>query len=255
MMKTKSIKTTFSGSQGNRLDARLELPPKTPKAFIIFSHCFTCTKDILTAYRGSRLLAQQGYAVLRFDFSGLGESEGNFAECNFSTTIEDLHAAIDFLSEQYDPPEVLIGHSLGGTSSLIAAIDAPAIQRVVTIASPSQPAHVLHHFEQSVALLEQGIAASFEIAGKLYEVNPQFLTDVRQWDLQQQLKKLNKPVLLFNVENDALVSDDDAREIKQWINGSTTLINLKNTDHLLSDKKAHTNAMTQIVHWLEQKPA
>ena len=142
MIKTKSIKTSFNGSFANRLDAKLELPPGKPEAFIIFSHCFTCTKDILTAYRSSRLLAQNGYAVLSFDFSGLGRSEGDFAECNFSTNVDDLHAAIHFLTEDYAAPSILIGHSLGGTTSLAAATDADCIQNVVTIASPSQPAHV-----------------------------------------------------------------------------------------------------------------
>lgn len=198
------------------------------------------------------MLAQQGYAVLRFDFSGLGDSEGDFSECNFSTTVEDLQAAIKFLSEHYEKPEILVGHSLGGTSSLVAAIDAKEIKKVITIASPSQPAHVLHHFEQALTLLEQGVPSSIEIAGKFYDINPQFVDDVRQWDLQRQLKKLNKPVLIFNVENDALVDEDDAREIEQWVNGNTLLINLKNTDHLLSDKKAHSYAISQVIHWLEK---
>jgi putative redox protein len=252
MNKTKSIKTSFTGSRGNKLDARLELPAETPIAFIIFSHCFTCTKDILTAYRSSRLLAQQGYAVLRFDFSGLGDSEGDFAECNFSTTVEDLHAAIDFLSENYETPEILIGHSLGGTSSLAAAIESEKIKKVITIASPSQPAHVLHHFQQALTLLEQGIASSFKVAGKFYNINPQFVIDVRKWDMQQELNKLNKLVLIFNVKNDSLVSEEDASEIKQWISGEPDLIHLENTDHLLSDKKAHAYAISRIVQWLDE---
>jgi len=252
MNKTKSIKTSFTGSRGNKLDARLELPTEIPIAFIVFSHCFTCTKDILTAYRSSRLLAQQGYAVLRFDFSGLGDSEGDFAECNFSTTVEDLHAAIKFLSENYETPEILIGHSLGGTTSLAAAIDSEEIKKVITIASPSQPAHVLHHFQHALTLLEQGIPSSFEVAGRLYDINPQFVIDVRKWDMQKELKKLNKPVLIFNVRNDALVSEEDSNEIKQWISGETDLIHLDNTDHLLSNKEGHTYTISQIVQWLAE---
>ncbi|VAW53546.1 hypothetical protein MNBD_GAMMA05-420 [hydrothermal vent metagenome] len=252
MNKTKSIKTSFIGSNGNRLDARLEMPDETPKAFIIFSHCFTCTKDILTAYRSSRLLAQQGYAVLRFDFSGLGESEGDFAECNFSTTVADIHAAIQFLSENYETPEILIGHSLGGTSSLAAAIDALEIKRVITIASPSQPAHVLHHFGQALTLLEQNIPSSFEVAGKLYDINPQFIDDVKKWDMQARLAGLKNSVLIFNVRNDALVSEDDASEIERWLGGETELIHLENTDHLLSDKTTHAYVMSQVVQWLKK---
>ncbi|HHJ35062.1 MAG TPA: alpha/beta hydrolase [Gammaproteobacteria bacterium] len=255
MIKTRSIKITFAGSNGNRLDARLELPVGKIRDFIIFSHCFTCTKDILTAYRSSRILAKQGYAVLRFDFSGLGDSEGDFAECNFSTTVEDLHAAINFLAVHYEEPAILMGHSLGGTSSLAAAIDAPAIRKVITIASPSQPEHVLHHFEQALTLLEQGIPASFEVAGKFYDINPQFVDDVRRWDMQQKLTKLDKPVLIFNVKNDALVSEDNASEIERWVKGETLLIDLDDTDHLLSDRKAHAYAISRAVDWLEDQDA
>ncbi|MCK5395604.1 MAG: alpha/beta hydrolase [Gammaproteobacteria bacterium] len=253
MIKTKSIKTSFVASNGNQLDARLELPSGKAKAFIIFSHCFTCTKEILTAYRSSRMLAKSGYAVLCFDFSGLGNSEGDFSNCNFSTTIEDINAAIHFLSENYTTPTILIGHSLGGTSSLAAAIDNDCIKKVVTIASPSQPAHVLHHFGHALTMLEQNIPSSFEVAGDFYDMNPQFVEDVRAWDMQTQLAKLNKPVLIFNVENDALVGEENASEIEQWVKGETTLIDLKGTDHLLSNKEANMDVVDKIVAWLEKR--
>ena len=251
MVKTKSIKTSFIGSHGNRLDARLELPEGDAKAFIIFSHCFTCTKDIITVYRSSRMLAQHGYAVLRFDFSGLGNSEGDFADSNFSTTIEDINAAAEYLSTRHTAPSILIGHSLGGTSSLAVAINNDSIKKVITIASPSQPAHVLHHFGYALTMLEQNISASFEVAGNFYDMNPQFVEDVRNWDMQNQLAKLNKPVLIFNVENDALVSKENASEIEQWVKGETTLINLKNTDHILSNKQSIADVVQYIVDWLE----
>jgi len=251
MIKTKSIKTSFIGSQGNQLDARLELPSGKPKAFIIFSHCFTCTKDIITTYRSSRFLAQKGYAVLRFDFSGLGDSTGDFSNCNFTTTIEDINAAIRYLTEHYTAPNVLIGHSLGGTSSLAAAVDNDEIKKIITIASPSQPAHVLHHFGHALTMLEQDIPSSFEVAGAFYDINPQFVDDVRSWDMQTHLSKLNKPVLIFKVESDALVNEENAVEIQQWVRGDTTLVNLKNTDHLLSNKEANKDAVRYIVDWLE----
>ena len=172
MIKTKSIKTSFIGSQGNQIDARLELPSGEAKAFIIFSHCFTCTKDILTTYRSSRFLAQKGYAVFRFDFSGLGVSTGDFSNCNFTTSVEDINAAIRYLTDHYIAPTILIGHSLGGTSSLAAAIVNDDIKKVITIASPSQPSHVLHHFGQALTMLEQNIPSSFEVAGVFYDINP-----------------------------------------------------------------------------------
>jgi esterase/lipase len=252
MIKTKSIKTSFIGSQSNRLDARLELPSGEPKAFIVFSHCFTCTKDIITTYRSSRFLAQNGYAVLRFDFSGLGASTGDFSNCNFTTTIEDINAAIRYLTDHHTAPTVLLGHSLGGTSSLAAAVDNDDIKKVITIASPSQPAHVLHHFGHALTMLEQNIPSSFEVAGSFYDINPQFLEDVRSWDMQTHLSKLDKPVLIFKVENDELVNAEDADEIQQWVQGETTLVNLKNTDHLLTDKEVNMAAVQSIVDWLEK---
>ncbi len=251
MNKTRSIKTSFIGSQRNRLDGRLEFPTGKIKAFIIFSHCFTCTKDILITYRSSRLLAQAGYAVLRFDFSGLGDSEGDFANCNFSTTVEDCLAAIQFLSKNYSAPSILIGHSLGGTTSLAAAIEATCIKQVVTIAAPSQPTHVLHHFNHALMLLEQDIPSSFEVAGKFYAINPQFVVDIHQWNMQTYLGKLNKPALIFKVEDDALVNEKDASDIEQWVKGETTLINLANTDHLLSSKQANIDVINKIIAWLE----
>jgi len=253
MYKTHTIKTSFIGSKGNRLDARLERPDATPKAFIIFAHCFTCTKDILIVYRSSRLLAQQGYAVLRFDFAGLGDSEGDFSDCNFSTTVEDTHAAINFLKENYTTPSILIGHSLGGTTSLATAATASSIEKVVTIAAPSQASHVLHHFEHALSLLEQNIPASFEVAGKFYDINPQFVTDVRSWDMQQILNEVTQATLVFKIENDAQVAENNADEIVQWTRGETDLITLQGTDHLLSDKQANSEVIEKIVDWLEQR--
>lgn len=197
------------------------------------------------------MLAKNGYAVLRFDFAGLGASEGEFANCNFSTTVEDINSAIHYLTENHTAPTILIGHSLGGTSSLVAAIANDCIEKTITIASPSQPAHILHHFGYALTMLEQNIASSFEVAGNVHDINPQFVEDVREWDMQNQLARLDKPVLIFNIENDALVNEGNASEIEQWVNGKTTLINLKDTDHILSNKEANEEMVERIVDWLE----
>lgn len=251
MVKTKSIKAVFTGNNGHRLDARLELPLEETKAFIIFSHCFTCTKDIITAYRSSRILAKHGYAVLRFDFSGLGDSEGDFANCNFSTSVEDINGAIDYLTDNYSAPSILIGHSLGGTSSLASAINNDCITKIITIASPSQPAHVLHHFGNALHQLEQDIPASIAVAGTSYDINPQFVNDVRAWDMSVQLQQLNKSVLIFNVENDAVVGAKNANELQQWIAGETLLIDLHDTDHILSSKQANAIMVEKMIVWIE----
>lgn len=258
-MKTKTIKCHFKNKQSFTLDARLDVPKDFDsnaidkiKALVIFCHCFTCSKDTITTYRISRLLAEQGYAVLRFDFMGLGNSEGDFSSTTFASTQDDLNSAINFLSENYQPPDFLMGHSFGGTTALSVAQNHDSIKGVVTVASPSEPEHVLHHFGHALTPLEQGIAASFEVAGEFYDIEPQFVEDVRSIDMQSCLSALDKPVLIFNIENDALVGEDNAKEIQQWTRAETELVTLKNTNHLLSDKTATTDVAGRIVDWIEK---
>ena len=202
-------------------------------------------------FRISRLLAAQGIAVLRFDFTGLGNSEGDFARSNFTTNVADVHAAMEFLRRDYAAPSLLVGHSLGGTALLEAAIDVESIKAVVTIASPSQPDHVLHHFGHALTMLEQGIAASIEVAGQHYDLEPQFIEDLRQYDMQQRLALLNKPVLIFKVRHDALVDDHNADEINAWTSGPSRIITLDKADHLLSNKDDAALVADEIMAWFE----
>ena len=256
-MKTKSIKCNYKNSRGFALDARLDVPAdidiKKVATFIIFCHCFTCTKETITSFRLSRLLAEQGFGVLRFDFTGLGNSEGDFASSNFSTTQDDLRSAINFLKDKYQAPLFLMGHSLGGTTALSVAQDYDFVKGVVTVASPSKPEHVLHHFGHALTLLEQNIAASFEVAGQHYAIEPEFVEDVRNTDMQSILSRLDKTVLIFSIENDAVVGEDNAKEIQQWVKGETQLIILRNTDHLLSDRQSSADVAKKIIEWLDIK--
>ncbi len=255
-MKTKSIKCNFKNSRGLILDARLDVPVdvenNTDISYIIFCHCFTCSKETITTFRLSRLLAEQGYGVLRFDFTGLGNSEGDFASSNFSTTQDDLRSAIHFLKTNNQSPTFLMGHSLGGTTALSVAQDYSNIKGIVTVASPSTPGHVLHHFGHALTLLEQNIPASFEVAGQFYDIEPSFVDDVRSFDMKQQLSNLTKPVLVFNIENDTLVNEIDAQQIKDWSASKTTLINVTGSDHLLSNREATTLVVDDIVKWIKR---
>lgn len=259
-MKTKSIKCNFKNSRGITLDARLDVAKEFDgsdvttskvKAFIIFCHCFTCSKETITTFRLSRLLAENGYAVLRFDFTGLGNSEGVFSETTFSTTQDDLRSAINYLKDNYQHPTFLMGHSLGGTTALSVAQDYDNIKGIVTVASPSEPDHVLHHFGHALTLLEQGIAASFEVAGQYYDIEPGFVNDVRDVDMQANLSGLEKPVLVFNIENDALVGESDANEIQQWVKGEVTLIDVVGSNHLISNREATEKVASDIVRWIK----
>ena len=258
-MKTKSIKCNFKNTRGFALDARLDVPKEFDesdvttskvKAFIIFCHCFTCSKETITTYRLSRLLAENGYAVLRFDFTGLGNSEGDFSESTFSSAQDDLRSAIDFLNNNYQPPTFLMGHSLGGTTALSVAQEYDNIKGIVTVASPSEPDHVLHHFGHALTLLEQGIAASFEVAGQYFDIQPDFVEDVRASNMPEHLSVLEKPVLVFNIENDALVDEDNAKEIQQWVKGEVTLIDVVGSNHLLSDRETTEKVARDIVQWI-----
>ena len=253
-MKTRTIKCHFKNSHHHLIDARLDLPAdrdaEDVKSYIIFCHCFTCTKETITTFRLSRLLAENGYGVLRFDFTGLGNSEGTFSETTFDTTRDDLASAISFLSENWQAPTYLMGHSLGGTTSLSIAQDHKCIKGVVTIASPSEPDHVLHHFGHALTLLEQGITASFEVAGQFFEIEPGFVEQVRSVDMKACLSKLDKPVLIINIENDALVDESNAEEIQQWVKGEVTRVDVHGSDHLLTNKAAVEAVAGDIIEWM-----
>jgi len=253
-MKTKSIKCNFKNSRGYTLDARIDLPAgnenEHKNKFIIFCHCFTCSKETITTFRLSRLLAENGYNVLRFDFTGLGNSEGDFSATTFSTTQDDLRSAITFLKDSYQQPAFLMGHSLGGTTALSIAQDYAPVKGVVTVASPSEPEHVLHHFGHTLTLLEQNIPASFEVAGQYFDIEPGFVEDIRNVDMESSLSQLEKPVLIFNIENDALVDESNAKEIQQWVKGDVTLVDITGSNHLLSNKEAVEVVAADIIDWM-----
>jgi len=233
------------------LDGRLEMPDVPVKAYAICCHCFTCSKDTLTSYRISKAMSKKGYATLRFDFTGLGGSDGEFSKTGFSSNVADVLAAIDYLRSHYQAPALLIGHSLGGTAALEAAMHVDEVQAVVTIASPSQPDHVLHHFGEALSLLEQGITSSIDVAGEHFEIEPEFVSDLRSYNMQQRLAEFTKPVLIFNIANDVLVSEKNSDELHAWVKGESEIITLNNSDHLLSKKQDTDLVSNNIVEWFE----
>ena len=174
-MPSRFEKLTFPGSQGATLAARLELPDGEPLAYALFAHCFTCTKDIFAAGRIAEGLAERGIAVLRFDFTGLGASEGDFAHTNFTSNVEDLVKAAAFLREKYAAPKILIGHSLGGAAVLAAADRVPEAVAVATIGAPADPAHVTHLLKEKQAEIEEKGEAEVHLAGRPFRIRKQFL--------------------------------------------------------------------------------
>ncbi len=240
------------------LDARLDTPADFEKSsnscFIIYCHCFTCSKETITSHRISRMLAERGFAVLRFDFTGLGNSEGEFATTTFRSMQDDLKSAIRFLTKNYQAPSFIVGHSFGGTIALSAAQSSQDIKGIVTLASPFEPAHVLHHLDQSsISLLDNDMPSSFEVAGELFDIDPEFVHDVRAFNMKAVLAKLNKPALILNIENDDIVDEDNSRQIQQWHSGETVLVDIKNSDHMLSDRKSNEAVADLISNWIHEK--
>jgi putative redox protein len=171
-------KVEFSNGRGERLAALLELPDRPPIAFALFAHCFTCGKDIAAAARIARGLTAQGIGVLRFDFTGLGGSEGEFANTNFSSNVEDLLAAAAYLRDEHIAPSLLIGHSLGGTAVLYAAGSIPEVKAVVTVGAPASPAHVIRQFGARIDEIDRTASAEVTLGGRSFRVSRQFLEDL-----------------------------------------------------------------------------
>jgi len=232
----KSTKLKFKGSQGNRLSARLDLPVDgSPMAYVLFAHCFTCTKNLKAVAYISRALTRKRIGVLRFDFTGLGESEGNFADTNFSSNVEDLVAAARFLESDYEAPRILIGHSLGGAAVLQAAAKIPACRAVATIGAPADPMHVnrlLH--DQAHVIAEKG-EAMVTLEGRDFKIKQQFLDDLERPRMAATIKNLKKALLIFHSPVDQIVGIENAAGIFQAARHPKSFVSLDRADHLLAD--------------------
>lgn len=245
-MPVKSLKLSID----NRLSARLELPDDQDiLGYAIISHCFTCSKETLTTARVSRGLAKQGFVMVRFDFTGLGDSSGEFADSNFTSMVEDIKAVALFMEHHYQPPDMLIGHSMGGTASLMAATEIPSCKTVVTIASPSTPQHVLHHFGPALPELDAGHASEINVAGTQYPIKPQFIHDVRGYPTDTVLNQLSIPLLAIRAGQDSLVKSEDADEIIKYTRSKAKIIDYPNANHLFSNRDITETMIDQIVSW------
>ena len=225
---------TFAGARGDKLAALLELPAGAPRAHALFAHCFTCSKDVFAAARIARGLAERGIAVLRFDFTGLGNSEGEFANTNFSSNVGDLVAAAEFLRARYQAPKLLIGHSLGGAAVLAAAERVPEAVAVATIAAPAEPAHVRRLLAADAAAIEAQGEAEVVIGGKRFRITRQFLEDIEAQRLAGKIGALHKALIIFHSPRDQTVSIDNATAIFQAARHPKSFVSLDDADHLLS---------------------
>lgn len=245
----KSEKVAFPGHSGESLAARLDLPDTPPRAYALFAHCFTCTKDIFAAAQIARSLAAAGVAVLRFDFTGLGHSDGEFANTNFSSNVEDLRAAADHLRVSYQAPALLIGHSLGGAAVLAAAVDIPECKAVATIGAPADPGHVAHLFGDSTATIETEGEAEVSIGGRPFRVQKHFLDDIREQSLTERIGNLRKALLVMHGPFDRIVGIDSAAAIFAAAKHPKSFISLDTADHLMSKREDAVYAATALAGW------
>jgi alpha-beta hydrolase superfamily lysophospholipase len=240
---------SFPNAAGLELDAVLSTPDTTPHSYALYAHCFTCTKEIAAATRTSNELVDQGVAVLRFDFAGLGKSSGDFSHTNFSTNVSDLRHAADQMAEHYRAPALLIGHSLGGAAVLAAAGDIPSIRAVATIGAPSEPAHVQHLFEAEVAKIKEQGAANVDLAGRPFLITQQFVDDIAAYDLKQKLRQMDKALLILHSPADTTVSIDEAATIYRNARQPKSFISLEDADHLLTRREDAAYAARNISAW------
>jgi uncharacterized OsmC-like protein/alpha/beta superfamily hydrolase len=256
-----SRKVEFPGATGAMLAARLDLPAE-PRAFALFAHCFTCGKDIFAASRMAEGLAARDIAVLRFDFTGIGSSEGEFANTNFSSNVGDLVAAADYLRQNHGPPSMLIGHSLGGAAVLAAAPHVPDATTVVTIGAPASAAHVTHNFAANLADLVAKGTAEVTLAGRTFTITKQFLDDLAGQNFLDDLAKMRKALLVCHAPQDEYVGIENASAIFTAARHPKSFLSLDTADHLLRKRSDAIYVADVIATWAsrylavgEQRPA
>jgi len=244
-----NIRVKFENEAGKILTGVLDLPAGTPRAYALFAHCFTCSKNLKAASNIARAMGDTGIAVLRFDFTGLGQSEGEFADTNFSSNVSDLLAACRFLDAEYAAPAILLGHSLGGTAVLQAAKDAPSAVAVATIGSPAQPAHVAALLKGALDELNQKGEAEVQLGGRPFKIRKQFLDDLDKHDLPAAIARLKKALLIMHAPLDDLVAIDNAGALFAAAKHPKSFVSLDDADHLLSREQDSLYAGRVLAAW------
>ena len=239
----------FEGEGGVQLAAALDLPESEPRAYALFAHCFTCGKDVLAARRIAVALADKGIAVLRFDFTGLGSSAGDFANATFSSNVTDLVRAANYMRQHRKAPAILIGHSLGGAAILSAAGQIPEAKAVVTIAAPSDPGHVTGLFKDHIEDIKTGGEAEVSLAGRPFTIKREFLKDVAEQNLTAQIASLHKALMVMHSPTDDTVSIDNATRIFIAAKHPKSFVSLAGADHLLSERRDSAYAASVIAAW------
>ncbi len=244
-----SRRLSITSPRGHTLAARLDLPDAEPDAGALFAHCFTCSKDLKAVGAISRALNREGIAVLRFDFTGLGQSEGTFADSTFSGDVDDLVAAADCLADELAAPAILVGHSLGGAAVLQAAGRIPSVKAVATIGAPCDPEHVRHLFDASLAEIEALGEACVTLAGRPFTIRKSFVDDLAMQRMDEAIAALDRALLVFHAPGDQTVGVENAAHIFQAARHPKSFVSLDTADHLLSDERDAEYAGDVIAAW------
>ncbi len=245
----KTEKVSFKNRSGHILSAYLDTPDTgAPEHYALLAHCFTCSKNYRTFANIDRALTESGIGVLRFDFTGLGESEGNFSDTNFTSNTDDLRSAADFMEQEYRAPEILIGHSFGGAAVLQAASTIPSSVAVATIAAPFDPGHINKLLSLDAEQIKKTGEMEVVIAGRTFNIKKQFLEDLRRADMKKAIRELKRALIIFHSPQDRTVGIDNASYIFQTAKHPKNFISLDRADHLLSDPRdaVYVGAVTAV---------
>jgi len=248
----KTIPVRFPNGRGEELAARLEYPEGAPRAFALFAHCFTCSKDVKAASRISRGLRERGLAVLRFDFTGLGSSDGDFANEDFSTNVADLRAAAAFLEAEHEAPALLCGHSLGGAAVLSVATGLDSVRAVATIGAPSSPAHVRGLLADDAARIEREGRAEVELAGRRFTIRREFLDDLEEHDLEARVRGLDAALLVVHAPDDGVVPVEEGRRLFGWAAEPKSFLAVGGGGHMLDDPADAEYVASVVAAWADR---
>lgn len=247
-----SKKIEFTGALGETLAAKMDMPDGDIKACALFAHCFTCSKDLRAVGNITAALAEIGIATFRFDFTGLGQSSGDFSDTNFSSNIDDLVAAAKFMANEYGSPAIMIGHSLGGAAVLQAAHSIESVKAVAVIGAPAEPDHVKENFGLSLEEIEKNGVAKVSLAGRPFTIKKQFVDDLSEASMKECIRTLDRALIIFHSPIDNTVGIDNAQKIFFAARHPKSFISLDDADHLLSEKKDSQYVGRVLGTWAER---
>jgi len=246
-MNSKNIE--FTGALGDKLSARLDSAEGNDTEFALFAHCFTCSKNLKAVGHITKSLAERGISTLRFDFTGLGQSDGEFANTNFSSNVEDLVAAAKYMESEFESPSLLIGHSLGGAAVLYAAHELNSVKAVATIGAPSDPSHVRENFALKIDEIEEKGEAQVTLAGRPFKIKKQFLDDLEAAASEDKISSLGRALLIMHAPLDTTVNIDNAANLYSDAKHPKSFVSLHRADHLLTNPEFSRYAGNIIAQW------